>query len=69
MKEMVKRSAALFAAAVTLTGVTSAIPEQDKATAADVLKYEFEDGKNSDNDFYTEGWKGNTACGQEAAGS
>lgn len=38
----------------------SAAPLLPAANAADVLKYEFEDGSTSGGKIYTEGWKGNT---------
>ena len=61
MKANIKRSAALLAAAAILAGGTALPAPARSAKAADVLKYEFEDGKNSENKFYTEGWKANTA--------
>ena len=61
MKANIKRSAALLAAAAILAGGTALPAPAGLAKAADVLKYEFEDGKNSENKFYTEGWKDNTA--------
>lgn len=60
MKGLIRRSAVILAAAATLTGAVNIPAPERSAEAAEVLKYEFEDGKNSENKFYTEGWKGNT---------
>lgn len=61
-KNMLKKSACMiFAAAVTAAGTCTTLPPVNAESAAEPVRYEFEDGVNSGGTIYTEGWIGNTA--------
>lgn len=62
MNSLIKRSVCTALAAGMTFAYAPIAPSVsgDKAMAADVQKYEFEDGKTSGGKMYTEGWKGNT---------